>query len=69
MKLVSKYLIYVINIIVFLNIVKLITDDFKGDKNDFINHIKGTIYPVTETKVQERATLEKNVLSAQAQGG
>jgi len=44
--------------------VKLITDDFKGDKKDFINHIKATISPVTESKVQERATFEKNVLSA-----
>jgi len=34
-----------------------------------MNHIKGTISPVTETKVQERATLEKNVMGADAQRG
>ena len=40
------------------------TGDFQGDKQDFINHIKTTVFPVTQSKVQERLTFEKSVQGA-----
>lgn len=49
--------------------MKVITDDFKGDKKDFINHIKTTIFPVTQSKVQERAAFEKSVMGGSSSKG
>lgn len=39
-------------------IEKLITDDFKGDKDQFVKHIQQTIYPATQVKLQERLPFE-----------